>query len=170
MGAGGRFPGNSVHYISIMPDTKFQQKATLERDLATTWHLPRRELAKHRAELSEGDDWWKQGRAIVYGEAGVTKMRDLLGLNGSTEMPQQSRQVAIKTNRRILNPRLIDCQYNHERILVRVRDLSLYTPGMFVFIRQEGNGYTEDMKPKRKGGPNVTPEELESLKREHGRS
>ena len=153
-----------------MPDTKFSQNATLERDLATTWHLPRRELAKHRAELSEGADWWKQGRAIVYGVVGVEKMRDLLGLNGSTEPPFQSRQVAIKTNRRILNPRLIDCQYNHERILVRVRDQSLYTPGMFVFIRKEGNGYTEAMKPKRKGVPNVTPEELELLKREHGRS
>ena len=154
-----------------MPDTKFSQNATLERDLATAWHLPRRELARHRAELSEGADWWKQGRAIVYGVVGVEKMRDLLGLNGSTEPPLlQSRQVAIKTSRRILNPRLIDCQYNHERILVRVRDQSLYTPGMFVFIRQEGNGYAEAMKPKRKGVPNVTPEELELLKREHGRS
>lgn len=97
-------------------------------------------------------------------------MRDLLGLNGSTEMPHQSRQVAIKTDRRILNPRLIDCMYNHERIYVRVRDQSLYTPGMFVFIRKEGNGYAEAKKPKRRGVPNVTPKELELLKREHGRS
>jgi hypothetical protein len=153
-----------------MPDTKFQQKATLERDLAATWQLPRRELARHRAELSEGADWWKQGRVIVYSDGGVTKMRDLLGLNGSTEMPHQSRQVAIKTDRRILNPRLIDCMYNHERIYVRVRDQSLYTPGMFVFIRKEGNGYAEAKKPKRRGVPNVTPKELELLKREHGRS
>ena len=95
-------------------------------------------------------------------------MRCLLGLNGSVEIPRQSRQVAIKTDRRILNPRLIEAQYDHKRILVRVRDQSLYVPGMFVFIRKDGPGWAEAVKPKRKGVPNVTPEELEQLRRDVG--
>tara|TARA_Y100000593_G_C4315368_1_gene340582 strand:- start:3605 stop:4060 length:456 start_codon:yes stop_codon:yes gene_type:complete len=151
-----------------MPDTKFPQNATLERDLAAGWQLPRRELARHRTELSEGADWWRRGRAIVYGDGGIEKMRCLLGLNGEVSIPRQPRQVAIKTDRRIRNPRLIEAQYEDKRILVRVRDQSLYVPGMLVLIRRDGPGWAEAVKPKRKGVPNVTPEELEQLRRDVG--
>lgn len=128
-----------------MPET-----LTLERDLAVTLGLPRKELAHHRASLSKGVDWGKQGTAVGYTDIGVEKLQALVGV-GEVELPQKPLVIAKVTKANIRNPRLIEAEYEGERVLVRIKQQNLYVIGMPVVMRRDGPGWSEGRRPKRKG-------------------
>ena len=123
---------------------------TLERDLAVTLGLPRKELAHHRTSLFEGVDWGKQGRAIGYTDVGVEKIHALVGVI-DVEIPKKPLVIAEVTKANIRNPRLIEVNYRGDRVLVRVKEQSLYVLGMPVVMRRDGPGWAEGRRPRRKG-------------------
>lgn len=123
---------------------------TLERDLAVTLGLPRKELARHRAYLMEGDDWGTRGRAIGYTDVGLEKLHALVGVD-EVILPRKPLVIATVIKANIRNPRLIEADYHGDKVLVRVKRQDLYVMGMLVVMRREGPGWTEGRKPKRRG-------------------
>ena len=123
---------------------------TLERDLAVTLGLPRKELAHHRASLSEGVDWGKRGRAIGYTDIGVEKLHGLVGVD-EVQIPEKPLVIGEVTKANVRNPRLIEVDYRGDRVLVRVKEQSLYVNGMSVVMRRDGPGWAEGRRPRRKG-------------------
>ena len=131
---------------------------TLERDLAATLQLPRRELCRHREMLLPDLDWVKDGRAICYTEDGVTKMMGLLGLVDSVELPREvERMVAVVVNPDIRNPRLVLAEHEGREVLVRVKPETRgrYVRGMRIHVRRDGAGLSEASRPKRRGVASV---------------
>ena len=145
--------------IWIRLEQNFRQMATLtpERDMAAALQLPRKELARHRAGMVEGLDWEKRGRLVVYTEDGVHKLHVLLGLVDAVELPSSTPQSAKVTNARIRNPRLIMAEYEGESVLVRVNPTTRdrYVPGMLVHVRQDGAGWAEASRPRKRGVDSV---------------
>ena len=124
---------------------------TLERDLATSLHLPRKELSQHRAEMKKGRDWDTLGRAIGYTDTGLEKLYAFLGLANEVRVAGPTMFVAKVTWAKVRNPRLIKAEFEGREILVRIRNQSLYVVGMPVVIRKNGPGWAEARRPKRKG-------------------
>lgn len=135
-----------------MPDT-----LTLERDLAASLQLPRRELCRHREMMVEDLDWVKHNKAICYTEDGVQKVLTLLGLVDSVSVPQRPTEAAVVINPTIRNPRLILAEHGGREVLVRVKPetRNRYVPGMRVHVRPDGPGLAEASRPKRKGVESV---------------
>jgi len=123
---------------------------TLERDLAVTLGLPRKELAHHRASLSEGVDWGKRGRAIGYTDIGVEKLHGLVGVD-EVQIPEKPLVIGKVTRANVRNPRLIEVDYRGDRVLVRVKEQGLYVNGMSVVMRRDGPGWAEGRRPRRRG-------------------
>ena len=123
---------------------------TLERDLAVTLGLPRKELAHHRASLSEGVDWGKRGRAIGYTDIGVEKLHGLVGVD-EVQIPEKPLVIGEMTKANVRNPRLIEVDYRGDRVLVRVKEQGLYVKGMSVVMRRDGPGWAEGRRPRRRG-------------------
>lgn len=123
---------------------------TLERDLAVTLGLPRKELAHHRASLSEGVDWGKRGRAIGYTDIGVEKLHGLVGVD-EVQIPEKPLVIGKVTRANVRNPRLIEVEYRGGRVLVRVKEQGLYVKGMSVVMRRDGPGWAEGRRPRRRG-------------------
>ena len=123
---------------------------TLERDLAVTLGLPRKELIHHRASLSEGLDWSKRGRAIGYTDIGVEKLHGLVGVD-EVQIPEKPLVIGEVTKANVRNQRLIEVNYRGDRVLVRVKEQSLYVMGMPVVMRRDGPGWVEGRRPRRKG-------------------
>jgi len=123
---------------------------TLERDLAVTLGLPRKELAHHRASLSEGVDWGKRGRAIGYTDIGVEKLHGLVGVD-EVQIPEKPLVIGKVTRANVRNPRLIEVDYRGDRVLVRVKEQGLYVKGMSVVMRRDGPGWAEGRRPRRRG-------------------
>jgi len=123
---------------------------TLERDLAVTLGLPRKELAHHRASLSEGVDWGKRGRAIGYTDIGVEKLHGLVGVD-EVQIPEKPLVIGEVTKANVRNPRLIEVDYRGDRVLVRVKEQGLYVKGMSVVMRRDGPGWAEGRRPRRRG-------------------
>lgn len=123
---------------------------TLERDLAVSLGLPRKELAHHRASLLEGEDWGKRGRAIGYTDTGLEKLHALVGVD-EVLLPRSPLVIAKVTRANVRNPRLIEVDYRGDKLLVRVKQQDLYVMGMPVVMRRDGPGWAEGRKPKRRG-------------------
>jgi hypothetical protein len=131
---------------------------TLERDLAATLQLPRRELSRHREMLLPDLDWVTEGRTICYTEDGVTKMLGLLGLVDSVELPcEPEKMVAVVVNPDIRNPRLVLAERDGREVLVRVMPgtRGRYVRGMRIHVRRDGPGFAEASRPKRRGVESV---------------
>ena len=125
---------------------------TLERDLATSLQLPRKELAQHRTEMQKGKDWdTTKSRAIGYTDIGVEKLHALLGLVNEVRVDGPTMFVAKVTWVKVLNPRLIKAEYKGSGILVRVMNKDLYVVGIAGVIRKDGPGWVEARRPRRKG-------------------
>lgn len=122
----------------------------LERDLAVTLGLPRKELVHHRSTLERGVDWDKRGTAIIYTDIGVEKLHALVGVE-EVELPGNPLVVGKVTRAQIRNPRLIEAEYGGKTVLVRVKRQELYVMGMEVVMRRDGPGWAEGRRPKRKG-------------------
>jgi len=124
---------------------------TLERDLATSLHLPRKELSQHRAEMKKGEDWDTNARAMGNTDRGLEKLHALLGLVNEVRVDGPTMFVAKVTWAKVRNPRLIKAEFEGKEILVRIRNQSLYVNGMAVVIRKDGPGWVEARRPRRKG-------------------
>lgn len=130
---------------------------TLERDLAATLQLPRRELCRHREMLLPDLDWVVRKRAICYTADGVEKVMGLLGLVDAVAVPKRPSEFAVVVNPAVRNQRLVMAELDGERVLVRVKPETRdrYVIGMRIHVRRDGPGWAEASRPKRKGRESV---------------
>lgn len=130
---------------------------TLERDLAASLQLPRRELCRHREMLVEELDWVRHKKAICYTEDGVQKVLTLLGLVDSVNVSKRPSEAAVVLNPTLRNPRLLLATHEGREVLVRVKPETRgrYVPGMRVHVRRDGPGLAEASRPKKKGVESV---------------
>ena len=124
----------------------------LEKTLAEKTAINRDTIVRHRQKkLKYPDDWHKDGRDIVYTEAGEQKMMRILGLEGQTvsELPALDIEEAFVVRHNFPNYKVVLCERtNGEMVHVRVphnRNFRTRTANgerMKVPIKLDGNVWT----------------------------
>ncbi len=132
---------------------------TLEAALAVQLGIAAAELRSRRPSLIEGEDWHRRGRAVVWTAAGVSRLKELIGLDAGTIIAPAPATPAVVIaevvrsnfrNRRLISATLARAG-TVALVLVLVRDAGMYLHGQRIEVRPNGSGWMEARRPRRRG-------------------